>query len=276
MSKKLLFNGCSMTAGDAITWDKHNPDIDWWENLYLNKPHADYNMDQLRVLLNNYTENLRSHDNLSGQVGKLTGLEVKDISLDGNSNQNICISTISFLSELTLEERKNYHVFVGWTSLARKVCWNAEFSQFSNLNTHHLDASNYTYFSNYIKEVLINGTDMDHTLEYFHNVIALQSYLKANGVTYTFCNTMIEIPSTVLDILSKPIFNKVNPFKHELLFDKKDWISFEKDDFPWIENYWKSYIIKPVHTISEVNTHPNLETVIKFSKTVAAQIAISI
>ena len=49
MTKKLLFNGCSMTAGDEITWDKHYPDIDWWENIYLTKPHAEYTKDQIHL-----------------------------------------------------------------------------------------------------------------------------------------------------------------------------------------------------------------------------------
>ena len=280
MTKKLLFNGCSMTAGDEITWDKHYPDIYWWENIYLNKQHAEYTKDQIHLCYLNYTTNLRKHDNLSRQVSKLTGLVTEDLAEDGNSNQNICMSTISFLSVLTPEERKNYHVCIGWSSLARKTCWDPEFSNFVNLNINHLSSPNpnHTKFQNYVKEVLINGTDIDHTLEYFHNVIALQSYLKANEVTYTFWNTLITVPPLVKSILSKPtdIAEVTIPFKHELLFDKKDWISFEKDDIPWIENHWTLYLLNTTFTLSKVNRHPNLETVIEFSKKVATQIARSI
>ena len=65
MSKKLLFNGCSMIAGDAITWTKYYPDVEWGISLYHGNPHPKYSYNELIEKHNNYIYNLRRIDNLS-------------------------------------------------------------------------------------------------------------------------------------------------------------------------------------------------------------------
>jgi len=270
MSKKLLFNGCSMTAGDAVTWSNYYPDVDFILHSHFKQPNPKYSLMEIHEMYRNYILNLRPLDNLSGQVHKLTGQECTDLSEDGNSNQNIAMTTISFLSQLSLEERKNYHVCVGWSALARKTCWNPKEKNFYNVNIGHLEDPDHVSFHDYIKEVLINASDIDHVTDYFSNIILLQSYLKANNITYTFWNTIAYVELLWVNELNN--FNKhkkIIPYKHELLFDSQDWIAFSGSKQPWLDDIWS---ISSTKTISKDNLHPNLEEVIKLAKQITEKI----
>ena len=108
------------------------------------------------------------------------------------------MSTISFLEELSVQERKNYHVCIGWSEISRRLAWNPETNSFHNLNIYQLDSPHSAYFYTFIKENIINRDDIDHIMNYFHNIVSLQNYLKANDITYTFWNTLNHIKPTVL------------------------------------------------------------------------------
>jgi len=271
MSKKLLFNGCSMTAGDAVTWGHYYPDIDFGSHVFRKNPHPKYDPYEIGEMYLNYITNLRKHDNLAGQINKLTGCDCTDISEDGNSNQNICMTTIRFLSELSLEERKNYHVCIGWSSLGRKVVYDPEVNNFYNVNLHCIDIEHYKNIHNYIKEAIINRSDIDHVLDYFHNIISLQSYLSANNITYTFWNTLVYVKDDWLDTINNIRNVKIVPYKHDLLFDKRTWISFDSTkEQPWKDDMWAHQTRDQV--ISKDNLHPNLEAVINLAKLITDRI----
>lgn len=270
MSKKILFNGCSMTAGDAVTWDNYYPDVDFILHTHLKQPHPKYSLMEIHEMYWNYITNLRPLDNLSGQVHKLTGYDCTDLSEDGNSNQNIAMTTISFLSQLSPEERKNYHVCVGWSALARKTCWNSKEKNFYNISPLTVRANGFEYFHNYIKEGLINLSNIDHVTDYFSNIVLLQSYLKANNITYTFWNTLAYVELPWVNALNN--FNKhkkIIPYKHELLFDNQDWIAFRGSKQPWLDDIWSANSTK---IISKDNLHPNLEEVIKLANQITEKI----
>ena len=272
MTKKLLFNGCSMTSGDAITWTKHYPDIEWGI-LYHGKSHPKYSFNELVEKNNNYVYNLRRIDNLSGQVSTLTGFSATDLSFDGNSNQNICMSTIGFLSKLSPEERKTYHVCIGWSEIARNFVWHEKVKDFSTINIGSLESPYYKDLVDAIKELLINRTDVEHMLNYFHNIIALQSYLKANDITYTFWNTLVSNDSVnMLDSLNSNTFISYN---HKNIFHKNDWIILTETDYPWMLYNWGGHF-NPTNFINPTNSHPNLETVIELSKKVAAHVVLQL
>jgi hypothetical protein len=273
MTKKLLFNGCSMTAGDAITWDKYHPDIDWWEHLYLSKPHSKYSRNQIIEKQFNYYTHLRILDNLAGQTNKLTGLPVEDLSEDGNSNQNICMSTIGFLEELSVQERKNYHVCIGWSENSRRLGWNPNNKSFINLNISEIDSIHKIYFHQYIKESMINRDDIDHIMNYFHNIVSLQNYLKANDITYTFWNTLNDIKPAVLKNIKNYKNFKIKPYQHEVIFNQEDWLLFGDSEHPWLGPPWSWSLLSLDKQISEKNRHPNLEAVIELAKKVVAHIS---
>lgn len=268
MTKKLLFNGCSMTAGDALTWDKHYPDIDWF-NIRDTK-HPKYSIDEMQAFFLNYRADLRILDNLGSHVGKLTGKSVVDLSDDGNCNQNICMTTIQFLEELSTQERKNYHVCIGWSAISRRMAWEPNLNEFVNLTIGELDHVNKIYFHQYIKESMINRADADHIINYFHNIVSLQNYLKANAITYTFWNTLNHINCN-LEILYTGNNKKIIPYKHKIMFNQTDWLSFDDCKYPWLGLPWSLTTL--YKGISKKNNHPNLESVIELAKKVAAHIS---
>ena len=211
-----------MTSGDALTWDKHYPDIDWFNFTYIK--HPKYSEHEIHAFFLNYRTNLRTLDNLGGQVGKLTGKSVVDLSDDGNCNQNICMTTIQFLAELSTQERKNYHVCIGWSERARRMAWDPDSNTFINLNIYELDHVNKIYFHQYIKESIINRSDADHIINYFHNIVSLQNYLKANDITYTFWNTLNHIKFNLNLIQDTNNHNKnIIPYKQKIMFNQTDW-----------------------------------------------------
>jgi hypothetical protein len=257
-----------MVAGDAVTWDVHYPDIDWDKHIYGRINHDTYSNQEIEQKRMNYMINLRKPDNLPGQVGKILGLPVDDLSVDGNTNQNICMTTISFLSKLSIEERKQCHVCIGWTELSRRTKWNPNRNEFFNLNVH----SKHDFFSNYVKEVIFKSHEMDHSMNYLNNVITLQSYLISNDITYTFWNSL----GTIKNIMSfKPMW-QILPYQHELLFDKNDWLLFEDTEYPWCGNNFWEFQLSTNHNsfISNTNKHPNLKTVIDFSNKVANHVGV--
>lgn len=274
--KKLLINGCSMVAGDAISWHNYYPDVDWNDYISVRKSHPVYTHDEITKMYVKYAFELRRLENLGGQLGKNLGFEVVDLSEDGNSNHNICMTTISYLSELSPEERKNYHVFIGWTEITRRLI--SDKGVYSNITIGHLSLPSFKHLNNYIKETIINRSDIDHLLDYFHNVISLQNYLKANNISYTFWNPLISIENIMYLVeLLEQNKHPVNPYKHKLHFDRKDWITFG-EEHPWLATETGTLWMRNRNTclISETNMHPNLETITEFSKKVAEHIRTAI
>ena len=111
-------------------------------------------------------------------------------------------------------------------------------------------------------------------MNYFHNIVSLQNYLKANDITYTFWNTLNHIKPTVLANIKNYKYVKIKPYQHEVIFNQKDWLSFDDSAYsayPWLGLPWSLTTLDK--TISEKNLHPNLEAIIELAKKVVAHIS---
>jgi hypothetical protein len=285
--KKILLNGCSFVAGDALTWDTHFPDINWMKHVFYKKLHPTYSSKQICEISLDYKFNLRPKDNLRGQLEKLLKVDVIDISTDGNSNDNIAMSTIGFLTSLSPNERKQYHICIGWTELTRRIKWVEEHNHFFNLHHSHLNDIQYKGYAGFIKESIINPHDLDHVYNFFKNIFMLQCYLKLNGISFTFWKSLGDPgqPNDITEIDSVFSRNRKNgciPFEQETCFDANDWLTLNNDasDWitcnnnrcPWLEKSWGYYITSRKHFVSDDNRHPSLQAVIDFSLTVADRI----
>lgn len=271
--KKLIINGCSFTAGDALTWQTHFPDIDWYTHILEKKLHHKYMAKELDRFYTGYIKNLRPLDSLSGQLKHLFNTEVIDISSDGNSNGSISMSTILYLESIPREERKNYHVCVGWTEFTRRVRWSEKIGKFLNINHAHITDKRYAEYETFIKEIVVSSAPPDHWFDYLANLIQLELYLKSNDVTYTFWRSLGEHINPFNAVLPGHFIdeNIFNLNKISSAFDASNWISFGGSLDPWYGTPWiKTF--KDTDFLTKKNHHPNLSTVIKFSKVVADKI----
>jgi len=274
--KKILLNGCSFVAGDALTWNIHHPDIDWVKYIASRKIHPIYSTNQIEQYRIHYNSNLRPVDNLKGQLEKLLTTDVTDISVDGNSNDNIAMTTIGFLNRLSLEERQQYHVCIGWTEFTRRIKWLVERRLFFNLTCAHLDDKSYKEYREYIKETIINPDTKDHFYNFFKNVFLLQSYLKSNNISYTFWKSLgkiFDIEDIDTMMYSNTRFSdSCIPFNHEKCFDRDEWINFNKNQYPWLSESWQTLITERKQFVSPDNRHPSLEAVKEFAIVVADKV----
>lgn len=272
--KKILLNGCSFVAGDAISWNKYYPDIDWIKYVYLRKLHPTYSSKQIESKFFLYTTKLRPHDNLSGKLRTKLGTEVLDISIDGNTNDYITNSTIDYLQTLSPEERKNYHVCIGWTEYTRRLRWIIEQNHFFNLHHSHLSDDNFINEKDFIKEVIVNSAEFDHLFNYYNNILLLENYLKINGITYTFWRSLgyeilketqrvINQPNKVLVPYNRPY--KATVFFHNNIMDSSKWIKFVEDDMPWARKSWGNNVYERKLHVAANNLHPNSQAVEELS-----------
>lgn len=274
--KKILLNGCSFTAGDAVSWDKHHPDIDWNKYIFNKKLHPTYSSKQISSFMHEYTTTLRQTDNLKGQLTNLLNTTVVDISMDGNSNDNIALATIGFLSKLSPEEQREYHVCVGWTELTRRVRWLHDTNNFFNIHVYHINLEERKYEHPFIKEVIVNSHEFDHLVNYLTNIIMLESYLKANGISYTFWKSLglcydrnsIYHPKSVHDNASKYSF-----FTYNNVIEPNHWLTFDDEPMPWLGTPWVDVLSETKSFIDRHNHHPNLDAVKKLSVQLANQIS---
>lgn len=274
--KKILINGCSFTAGDAVTWHIHHPDIDWLKYIIQRKLHPVYSSKKIEACYNEYKLQLRKLDNIGGQLAKLLNTSVIDISLDGNSNDNISISTIGFLSKLKPEERKKYHVCIGWTEFTRRIRWIQRYGRFHNLHHGHIIDKKYILEKQFITEAIINSNDLDHLLNFLNNVILLENYLKNNDISYTFWKSLgISYNIAYVNLVSA-VDNAVvdcNLFFHNNLMDASRWMPFDDNPLPWLGRAWSDIVDADDQWIDkESNCHPNLLAIKKIAEQLSRHI----
>ena len=258
-NKKLLFAGCSFTAGDALVWD------DFAKNI-LSLP-IEWNSKEMKLYYPDYTD-YRKKFNLSGKTSSLLDTESVDLSNDGNSNTGIALSVLNFLMNLSLAEQQQYHVCVGWTGWARRLKYLKEDNIFQNLTVHHLNGmAGYKDYEDYIGEILINNSVYDHALQYIIDILLLENYLKYRDISYTFyrgidsnCGwiTYDEIKKSLIGVKNKPLLSLDN------ISSNKNWMPFgDESDNHMFGKSWVAFLNTDFDnlTISKKNQHPNLRSV---------------
>ena len=261
---KLLFNGCSFVAGDALTWHLHYPDIDPDLHIWGRKPHPKYSAQDIKMLSDRYWRELRPRDNLAAQVSRLTGLEAIDISADGNSNRSIALSTIAYISE----HPGDYWVCTGWTEPTRRTVWDPTADQWINLSLHRLeDPQLPNRLRRYIHSNLVEAPEQDHILDYATSLITLNSWLAGRVQGHTQWRSMG--PSGPVDCLNRRSQYGVDVPSLEQILDPKDWLEPGPD--PWCQPSW-FYQLGSEDCISASNRHPNLAAVERFARKISDKI----
>lgn len=267
--KKLIVNGCSFVAGDALVWDQYiqeqgYPYISWEE--IISKSRNDF----LEKIYFEYTLDYRKKQNLPAIISNFLNTTVTDLSLDGNSNDSISFETIQYLFTLPEKERQNYHIIIGWTAPSRNIKYSKKINSFINLHIGLLDFKN--EFTEELKDYIIattgKGYDEDHYLGYIKNIIMLESFLKANNCTYTFYRSL----GWENDI-SFPIHSCLPNFKYSEFdgqySDNNCWYQFESNKGLALtgSSIATEYLHNQPHNmVTEKNGHPNLKTITEFSK----------
>jgi hypothetical protein len=245
MKKTLLINGCSYTAGDDIAWD-HLTYGSWGvftsSSTLLNKDN----------IMHEYLTSVRPLYNVSGVLGKLLNTTSVDLSRDGNNNSEIAIKTIGYISALAKEERKNLHVCIGWTEPVRLCRWSDNTAGFVTINPYmlemwgshkdpnHIDTLLYKEFNDSTMPWLASVKDVDVFVNDIFRVLAVENYLKSEGITYTFWKSLgFQIIDSDFENLSKKVGTNLNT-----LFSNDDWIKFTEDKFhPYFSKAWRNTIL---------------------------------
>lgn len=253
--RKLLFNGCSFTAGDELVWHLYRPDVQWrgagWQELY-----------------NKYCADFRSLHNLAFKTAEALGCTRHDLSKDGNTNGMIATDTINWLLSKSPEERTQYHVCVGWTSPSRYSKWVKSYTQFYNIHVHHVTSINSvdTVIQNELGDSIclrfIHDYDHDWLLDYIKNLMLLENFLIANGITYTFWRSIDggaaeEEVFRLLHNASVPVYNA--SLAH-------NWVNFQTVEHPWLSPSWCTTILSGDESnwLSSTNSHPSLKAITEF------------
>ena len=267
--KKLLFNGCSFAAGDEVAWEDFKKATNSPQLTWPPKSHTAYK---------DYTE-FRKPFALSGVVSNTMNVPVVDLSMDGNSNDNIALSTIGYLSKLTTEERQEFHVCVGWTSLLRQIKWSNRENVFLNLHVMHLIKPEaypiQVQFKDWITEALVNAEEQDHIMNFMKNVILLESYLKANNIHYTFWKSLDSFGDNLIPHMHLPVGTiKEAGLNLNLVSDATKWVQLaEHTDTPWVGTSWGEILEKDVtNFISKENHHPNKHSIVRFAELLIAKL----
>jgi len=257
--KKFLFSGCSFTAGDELVWDKYCKDI-----LLLTNPIEytwDYSHKEYEVFATHYPnyEEYRKKFNIPGQVGNAFNKSVIDISVDGNSNTEIALSVIKKILEKTPEETENFHVCVGWTSVLRRFKWFKKQGKFVTAHTSHYTINKFSEIHPYIKEAMVNVSVYDHNLQFISDVMLLENFLKARGISYTFWLSLCGMHGDGVEDLKEKLFPVV-PI--EKISDRDNWILFnEADEIPMLGTSWTDQMLITTDPwVSSTNRHPNLKS----------------
>ena len=138
MTKTLLFNGCSFTAGDELVWHEYNTQYLWKSMIStpLDDQPVNLGKDERRRLIDDYTANFRPTRNLAAQCAEILQTAKFDLSVDGNSNHSIVYQTISYLEHCSIQEQQNIHVCIGWTEFSRRYKWSEQLNCMSNIHRH--------------------------------------------------------------------------------------------------------------------------------------------
>ena len=254
-NKKLLFSGCSFTAGDELVWDKYCKDV-LLKNPIMYNWEVFHKDDLFDTHYPNYVE-YRKKFNIPSQVGNAFNIPVVDLSMDGNNNTRIALSVIKKVLEKTPEETKDFHVCVGWTSVIRRAKWSKKFGKFLSVNASHY--ANDSELHPYIKEGIVNASGYDHNLQFINDVMLLENFLKARGITYTFWLSLSGMHMGGIEDLKEKLFPVIPVDK---ISDRKNWLMFnDADEIPMLGASWVDHLIATDNPwISVANRHPNLKS----------------
>jgi hypothetical protein len=252
--KKLLFSGCSFVAGDEVVWKQYcyeNSIEHTWNDF--NEDHAMFEIHYLAYI------EYRKQFNLGGQVGKAFNSPVIDLSMDGLNNTRIALSVTKKILEKTPEDARRFHVCVGWTSLLRRIKWSKIQQKFISVSSGHYNRKQYSEFHPYIKEEIVNNSQYDHNLHFIQDVMLLENFLKARGITYTFWLSLSGMPMGGIEDLKEKLFPVIPIDK---VSDRKNWILFnEADTIPMLGTSWVDHLLTTDNPwVSETNNHPGLKS----------------
>jgi hypothetical protein len=225
MKKTLLINGCSFTAGDDIAWDHETHGV--WNDFVSSS------VSNKTQIFDNYINLIRPRYNFAGVLSRLLNTTSVDLSRDGNNNSEIALTTIGYISRLTLEERKNLHVCVGWTEPSRLCRWSSSNNKFISINPTMLDwykkhkdtggmiTNIYNEFYENSLVWIASLKDIDIIVDDIFRVLAVENYLKAEKITYTFWKS-IGNPVKESDMMLLKIYANLNLN----YLDPSNWIKF--------------------------------------------------
>lgn len=259
--KTILFNGCSFVAGDEFYWEKYCNE----NNLYSEwcNPKTDEEAKQQWI----YRYEYRKKYNLPASVAKRLNLKWVDLSEDGNSNDAITMSTINFLLRKPKEERKNFHVIIGWSGAYRRMVWCKNTKSFLSLHNNHIDPFHQNkemlHLIPYVKEAIIMADIQDHFYNYVKNILLLENFLLANSCSYTFYRSLgsiVEFDNCKVHPINYSISEMRNEIKIENYTNHNNWYKFiETDNLPFIQSSVATAYIDghKENWIDSKNSHPN-------------------
>jgi hypothetical protein len=263
--KTLLFNGCSFVAGDEIVWDSYcidsgRPGLKW-----KNFAKTPSKTKEDAEFWENYRFSYRRQRNLPAMVAQSLGKRHVDISLDGNSNDMIAFATVNYFLSLQPEERKNYHVCIGWTTTSRIMKFSKYVNGYFNLHVNHIgiekDHPILSELKDYLNIAIGQSYDEDFFLNFVKNVMLLENFLIANDITYTFFKSL----GTSNDTAPRPPAALIPPHVPDLAYknitNNHNWMMFDNDHLPHMGGSWTSAILHHNRSlfVSDTNLHPNLK-----------------
>ena len=270
--KKIILNGCSFIAGDELVWEQYlkelGKDVNDNELIWNNPTPTPYYL----ALQQDYRI-YRKMYNQGAILSKELGTEVIDISDDGNSNDNIALTTINQVLSIPEEDRKNYHAIIGWTRKERKLMHLND--RWLNVHTSHcINTSEYwSKFKHRLIGAILEETDSDWYINYFKNVMLLESFLKSQKITFTFYRSLGTCKEFYNeDILDEFLINLTGQSNIRLnnltpyIFDSSNWLTFmeEDKDTGMASHSWGEYISYKIDIdwqITNTNRHPNLPAI---------------
>lgn len=266
-------------AGDEIAWEQYRKEVGnglTWEQ-FCSKDYVKTDAD--RTYWDNYQLSYKRNYNLPQFVINSLGLSVDnkiDISTDGKSNDMISISTINYILGIPPEERKNYHVVIGWTSIYRVMKYTSKYKTFMNLNVCHMNdpVIGSTEFKEYISAVIINADIEDIAMNYFKNVLLLENFLLANNITYTFYRAIGTADECVMREHRFDPGHIIKELQLDNMSNSNNWIKFYNTDVnPIIGQSWSSlHLHDPNNWIRDGNNHPNTALVIALANIIKDKI----
>lgn len=270
--KKIIFNGCSFMAGDEIAWEQYSREVGntltWDDFCSKTKIKTDVENNIWLDYQHVYKRNRNLPQFVINSLGLSTDNKI-DISADGRSNDIISMSTINYILNIPPNERKNYHVVIGWTSLYRVMKYTSKYKNFMNLNIHHIDnpVTGAEDFIDYIKATLVNADNEDIALNYFKNVIMLENFLVANNITYTFYRA---IGSEHDCTMREHNFDsrEIGQLQVDKISNFNNWIKFyDTDTNPVVGKSWTSLRLNdsPEYWIHDRNPHPNTKAAMEMA-----------
>ena len=275
--KKIILNGCSWVAGDGILWDRflqekeediNDPELSW-SYIGVRSPRNVSLCKEYRIY--------RYQFNQGGMLKNELKTEVIDLAQDGNSNDNICMSTVNHILSIPLEDRPNYHVIVGWTVKERKLLYIR--NVWYNVSTWHIKQNWEPWgpVKSRITGAIIEETDNDWYLNYIKNIMFLETFLKSHKMSYTFYRSL----GSTDEFYDLDSDKKYNSFKMSLrgtpghhiqldnllpsVSDDVNWLTFfEQEQHKGLASHsWTKYMEKTFKDwqwfISTDNAHPNLK-----------------